>query len=351
MNRRYSRVSPESLEIMDSTANVPIRTGIIGSGSMAFARAERIARHHGMTLTAVAARNLATRDILADLHNITVIEDWRRLAEMPDLDAVCICTYPDTHAEMAVFALEHGKHVFTESPMGMTVADCSAVIKAAYYSGLIVRVGHTSVLRPSSKLFDREVNRLGGSLLDDVRIQYLNDERRGRVSGFDVRISGHPFLHAATLAFPAIYGRGPIASIMASVHGLEEGPRYDHCLATIEIDFESGPLTTISYLRGFLCPGPGWRVVFCRDGSVKATDDTGYLEVVTDSGANQITIPGGDPWLEELDDLVVAIRTGKPVAISLDEARRVVAISEAAQIAALESRSIIGDIPSGQASN
>ena len=57
--------------------------------------------------------------------------DWRRVLERDDVDVVDICTPGDTHAEIAVAALEAGKHVLVEKPMANTVAEAEAMTAAA----------------------------------------------------------------------------------------------------------------------------------------------------------------------------------------------------------------------------
>ena len=52
--------------------------------------------------------------------------DWRRLVARDDVDLVDICTPGDTHAEIAIAALEAGKHVLCEKPLANTVAEAEA---------------------------------------------------------------------------------------------------------------------------------------------------------------------------------------------------------------------------------
>ncbi|MDN3354280.1 Gfo/Idh/MocA family oxidoreductase [Actinomadura sp. DC4] len=57
--------------------------------------------------------------------------DWRALIERDDVDIVDICTPGDTHAEIAIAALEAGKHVLCEKPLANTVGQAVAMAEAA----------------------------------------------------------------------------------------------------------------------------------------------------------------------------------------------------------------------------
>ena len=72
--------------------------------------------------------------------------DWRRLLARPDIDLVDVCTPGDTHAEIAVAALEAGKHVLCEKPLANTVAEAQAMTAAAdraAANGVLAMVGFT----------------------------------------------------------------------------------------------------------------------------------------------------------------------------------------------------------------
>ncbi len=104
--------------------------------------------------------------------------DWRRAVERDDVDLVDICTPGDTHAEIAVAALEAGKHVLCEKPLANTVAEAEQMVAAAEKAaanGVRAMVGFTYRRVPAVALARRlvEEGRLGE--VRHVRAQYLQD--------------------------------------------------------------------------------------------------------------------------------------------------------------------------------
>ena len=67
--------------------------------------------------------------------------DFRELfAKERDLDGVVICTPDHWHAYIALYALRHGKHVFSQKPMAHSVYECGLMAQAARESGLATQV-------------------------------------------------------------------------------------------------------------------------------------------------------------------------------------------------------------------
>jgi predicted dehydrogenase len=60
-----------------------------------------------------------------------VVTDWKELLRRDDVDLVDVCTPGDTHAEIAIAALEAGKHVLCEKPLANTVEEARAMTAAA----------------------------------------------------------------------------------------------------------------------------------------------------------------------------------------------------------------------------
>ncbi|MFV2145032.1 Gfo/Idh/MocA family protein [Isoptericola sp. G70] len=104
--------------------------------------------------------------------------DWHRLLERDDIDLVDICTPGNTHAEIAIAALDAGKHVLCEKPLANTVAEAEQMVAAADRAaarGARAMVGFTYRRVPAIQLARQLVadGRIGQ--VRHVRAQYLQD--------------------------------------------------------------------------------------------------------------------------------------------------------------------------------
>ncbi|OJV79008.1 MAG: dehydrogenase [Cellulomonas sp. 73-92] len=102
--------------------------------------------------------------------------DWRRLVVRDDVDLVDIGTPGDTHAEIAIAALEAGKHVLCEKPLANTVAEAQAMAAAAAaHPELVAMTGFTYRRMPAIQLARRLVEQGRIGTVRHVRAQYLQD--------------------------------------------------------------------------------------------------------------------------------------------------------------------------------
>ena len=66
----------------------------------------------------------------------------------PNVDVVDICLPPYLHAEVAIAALQAGKHVFCEKPLGLTAPECDEMVAAANSAGRQLFTGHVLPFLP-----------------------------------------------------------------------------------------------------------------------------------------------------------------------------------------------------------
>ena len=104
--------------------------------------------------------------------------DWKALLGREDIALVDVCTPGDSHAEIAIAALEAGKHVLCEKPLANTVADAEAMAAAASTAagrGVRSMVGFTYRRVPAIALARRLVEQGRIGEIRHVRAQYLQD--------------------------------------------------------------------------------------------------------------------------------------------------------------------------------
>jgi predicted dehydrogenase len=130
-------------------------------------------------LSVLCGRHRELAEDAADRFGWSEVEpDWRRVIERDDIDLIDICTPGDTHAEIAIAALQAGKHVLCEKPLANTVseaAEMATVAAGAGGRGLVAMCGFTYRRTPALALAKQLVadGRLG--VLRHVRAQYLQD--------------------------------------------------------------------------------------------------------------------------------------------------------------------------------
>jgi predicted dehydrogenase len=156
-----------------------LRILVVGCGHMGTSHARAYhALSNEFEIVGLVARNPASRQKLN-------AEFGQRYAEFSDYadalartkpDAVCISTYPDTHAAYAIAAFEAGAHVFLEKPVAETVAECERVIAAARRAGRKLVIGYILHVHPSWQKFTEIAQSLGRPL---VMRMNLNQQSSG----------------------------------------------------------------------------------------------------------------------------------------------------------------------------
>jgi predicted dehydrogenase len=106
------------------------------------------AEREDVELVAVADADLHKADALSRRFKIPNVCDADTLIARADLDAVVVCTPNHLHEEMAIAALDAGKHVFVERPLATTSAGAARVVRAAERAGRVLVPGMPHRFRP-----------------------------------------------------------------------------------------------------------------------------------------------------------------------------------------------------------
>jgi predicted dehydrogenase len=104
---------------------------LIGCGRISQTHLQAIAAVPECKLTGVAdIRELAARSV-ANQFGCKTCTDYRQVIDRNNVDAVVICTPPNTHAEIATFFLGNGIHVLCEKPLAVEAQDAERIVKEA----------------------------------------------------------------------------------------------------------------------------------------------------------------------------------------------------------------------------
>lgn len=105
-----------------------------------------------------------------------VYTDYKELLRDTSIDVVQVCTPNDAHSEIAVAAMEAGKHVMSEKPMAKTVDGARLMLDAAKRTGKKLTVGYNNRFRADSQMLHKMCRR--GDLGDIYYAKALAIRRR-----------------------------------------------------------------------------------------------------------------------------------------------------------------------------
>lgn len=114
--------------------------------------------------------------------HVKVYTDYKELLKDPSIEAVIIATPLVWHAQMAIDAMNAGKHVLTEKLMAHSIKECKDMGRKAKESDLVLAVGHQ---RHYSVLYDNAVQMIKNGLIGDIhhiRAQWHRNNLPGKDS-------------------------------------------------------------------------------------------------------------------------------------------------------------------------
>ncbi|HEX3724988.1 MAG TPA: Gfo/Idh/MocA family oxidoreductase [Pirellulales bacterium] len=139
----------------DSPNERPL-VGAIGLGGQGTSDAKRAAKHGTVVALCDVHRQHAERAKEKHFQKAEIFGDYRRLLDRQDIEAVTIGTPDHWHTEIALAALEAGKHVYCEKPLTLTIDEGKQLVAAVKKSGKVMQVG-TQQRGDQYQLFGRAV--------------------------------------------------------------------------------------------------------------------------------------------------------------------------------------------------
>jgi len=147
-----------------------IRIGVIGCGGIfRNLHVPYLDMTDRAAVVAVADRNEEAAREQAARFGADRYDDYRRLLDRKDIDAVDVCTHPAPHCEIVVAAAQAGKHILVEKPMCRTVAEADEMISAADKAGVRLQVAYMIRFNPN---FLKLKEMLDAGVLGDIHLAY-----------------------------------------------------------------------------------------------------------------------------------------------------------------------------------
>ncbi|MAI31443.1 MAG: dehydrogenase [Planctomycetaceae bacterium TMED240] len=120
-----------------------VRAGLVGFGAWGQHHANAIKVTEGVDLVAIAARSDASTAAAKEAYpDADIYSDFNELVARDDLDFVDVVVPSHLHHAVATAVLASGKHLLLEKPMGISLDECDAMIRAAKDKNCLFAVGH-----------------------------------------------------------------------------------------------------------------------------------------------------------------------------------------------------------------
>lgn len=163
-----------------------IRWGIIGLGNIAHTFAKDLKLVEDAVLTAVASRNISkSKEFSSEYNSKYAFGSYNELFQCDEVDVIYIATPHTFHVDIAIEAMEYGKHVLCEKPMGVNIAEVERIIAAAKNNQVFLMEALWSRFNPTIQKVKQLVNdgTIGklGYLNADFAFYGLNRDEGGRI--------------------------------------------------------------------------------------------------------------------------------------------------------------------------
>ncbi len=329
-----------------------INIGIIGTGWCGGIRAETCADHPLVAELHIAEKR---EERLAEVQRATeaavATTDYRRLLENDKLQAIIISSTPeDTHFPIAKAALEAGKHLFLEKPIGQTLAEADLLIELARAKNLKFTIGYSQRFNPKFAFIREKI--LDGTLGEPVSAlvsRHITRSLGKKISG-RTRLSPAAMEATHDLDF-LLWCLEPRRAVRVYAQGVEKVMRKTvnaaDCMWII-VTLDDGMCITVG--AGWIMP-PGypnysstWIEMVGSEGAILIDDS--HKDVILNTTAEGIrfplsSMPGervghtyAGPMHNETLHFIDAVARDRPVLVTPEQARRVMEVYIAADISA-----------------
>ena len=154
------------------------RFGIIGSGVISEYHAHAIEAQPDGKIVAVSDIVRKNAEKFAAKHKCEVIDDWQKMINREEIDAVCICTPTGLHAQQAIAAAKAGKHIIVEKTMAIKLKDATEMIHVAKDNGVKLAVVYQKRTEEAPNRIKKAIENgvFGKLIFGDASIKYWRNQ-------------------------------------------------------------------------------------------------------------------------------------------------------------------------------
>jgi UDP-N-acetyl-2-amino-2-deoxyglucuronate dehydrogenase len=155
-----------------------VRVALVGCGRISGSHVAAIDMIDGLDLVAVSDVEIDRARALADARGIPAFRTIEELLAGAECDVVAICTPSGLHPAHGIVAARAGKHVVTEKPMAISLADADALVQACDAAGVYLFVVKQNRLNPPIRLLRRAVEkgRFGRIYLANTTVRWTRPQ-------------------------------------------------------------------------------------------------------------------------------------------------------------------------------
>jgi UDP-N-acetyl-2-amino-2-deoxyglucuronate dehydrogenase len=155
-----------------------VRIGLVGCGRISASHVGAIDKIDGLELVAVADVEVERAKELGQSGGIPAFRTLEELLASVDTDVIAVCTPSGLHPAHGIVAARAGKHVVTEKPMAISLADADALVHACDDAGVQLFVVKQNRLNPPIQLLRRAVEkgRFGRIFLANTTVRWTRPQ-------------------------------------------------------------------------------------------------------------------------------------------------------------------------------
>jgi UDP-N-acetyl-2-amino-2-deoxyglucuronate dehydrogenase len=159
-------------------ADRDVRVALVGCGRISGSHVVAIDKIHGLRLVGVADAEVGRAMALGKARGVPAFRTVEELVAGVECDVITICTPSGLHPAHGIVAARAGKHVITEKPMAISLADADALVQACDAAGVHLFVVKQNRLNPPVQLLRRAVDkgRFGRIYLANTTVRWTRPQ-------------------------------------------------------------------------------------------------------------------------------------------------------------------------------